>query len=197
MHYWEVEFMCEKVMHCINQRPLSLSNVGQGLCPNDLRPLYNHETEENKTNNFVAGYESLKKTINDFERNWEEIYQLSIISMKKWLRDSVTLRRGDLVSVSDIKPGHQQLALVEKISPDTNGHPRYFTISYVSNGKRKLIDRPGSSLCFLLSDDERKEGMVRDPLSFLPEEMKIRKNEKPIHVIVPEDCEEIIDLSRK
>ena len=31
MHYWEVEFMCEKVMHCVNQRPLSLSNVGQSF----------------------------------------------------------------------------------------------------------------------------------------------------------------------
>ena len=60
--------------------------------------------------------------------------------MKKWLQDSVTLQKGDLVAVSDIKPDYQQLAIVEKVSSDTNGHNRYFTISYVSNGKRKLID---------------------------------------------------------
>ena len=187
--------MCEKVMHYINKRPLSLSNVGQSLCPNDLRPLYNHGAQENNTNHFVAGHESLQKTIKEFEQNWEEIYQLSIISMKKWLRDSVTLQKGDLVSVSDIKPGHQQLALVEKISNDTNEHPRYFTISYVSNGKRKLIDRPGSSLCFLLSGDERAEGNVRDPLTYLPEEIKMSKNVKtPVHVEFNKNSEEILDL---
>ena len=100
-----------------------------------------------------------------------------------------------MVAVSDIKPGHQQLALVEKISPDTNGHPRYFTISYVSNGKRKLIDRPGSSLSFLLSGDERAEGKVRDPLTYLPEEIQLNKKiKKPVHVAIPSQPEEIMDL---
>ena len=182
-------------MHCVNMRPLSLSNVGQSLCPNDLRPMYNHGAQNDKTSHFVAGHERLQKTIEEFERNWEEIYQLSIISMKKWLQDSVTLEKGDLVAVSDIKPGYQQLALVEKVSPDSNGHPRYFTISYVSNEKRKLIDRPGSSLTFLLSGDEGAEGKVRDPLSYLPEEAKLKKKiRKPVRVAIPSQPEEIVNL---
>ena len=49
---------------------------------------------EHKTSHFVAGHEKLQKTIEKFERNWEEIYQLWIISMKKWLQDSVTLEKG-------------------------------------------------------------------------------------------------------
>ena len=44
---------------------------------------------------------------------------------------------------------------------------------------------------------QRAEGKLRDSLSYLPEEMKMRKNETPVHVVVTEDCEEIIDLSRK
>ena len=86
---------------------------------------------------------------------------------------------------------------MEKISPDTNGHPRYFTISYVSNGKRKLIDRPGSSLCFLLSGDERAEGKVREPLTYLPEEIKMRNVKTPVHVEFNKNSfllEDIFDL---
>ena len=195
MHYFEVEFMCEKAMHCINMRPLSLSNAGQSLCPNDLRPMYNHSAQNDKSSHFVAGHEKLQKTIEDFERNWEEIYQLSIISMKKWLRDSIILQKGDLVAVSDIKPGYQQLAIVEKVSPDTNGHNRYFTISYVSNEKRKLIDRPGSSLTFLLSNEERKCGKVRDSLSYLPEEVKLKHKTK-VRVTVPIQEEQIVNLTQ-
>ena len=114
--------------------------------------------------------------------------------MKKWLQNSVTLQPGDLVAVSDIKPNHQQLALVEAVKTDTNGHERYFSISYVSNGKRKIIDRPGSSLCFLLTKEEREKGNVRDSLSYLPEQVEPRKETKIIVSHPQEDCIEITDL---
>jgi hypothetical protein len=68
MQFWEVEFQCEKVMHCVNLRPLSMSNVGQSLCPNDLRPMYNHGKQEDKTGNFMAGHEGLQKTVEEFEK---------------------------------------------------------------------------------------------------------------------------------
>ena len=91
MYYYEVEFMAERVMATVNNRPLSLSNVGRSLCPNDLRPLYNSAPDKEKTDNFIAAHESIQSTIDEFERNWQEIYSLSIIKMKKWLQDSVTL----------------------------------------------------------------------------------------------------------
>ena len=95
--------------------------------------------------------------------------------MKKWLGDSITLKKGDLVTVSDIKPGHQQLAIVEDIRFDTNNHPRYFKISYIQAGKRKLIERPGTSLCFLQSSEDRQNEVIRDPLAYLSEHVKINK----------------------
>ena len=96
--------------------------------------------------------------------------------------------------MSDIKPNYQQLALVEAIKKDTNGHPRYFTISYISNGKRKTIDRPGSSLCFLLTKAESELGKIRDPLSYVPENVQSRKKTKVL-VSHPQDCVEISGMS--
>ena len=86
------------------------------------------------------------------------------------------------------------MALVEAIKKDTNGHPRYFTISYISNGKRKTIDRPGSSLCFLLTKAEREQGKIRDPLSYLPENVQKRKKTKVL-VSHPHDCLEMTDMN--
>ena len=54
MTFFEVEYMIEKVMFSINQRPLSLSNCGQNLCPNDLKPLYSNLHQEAKTQSFIA-----------------------------------------------------------------------------------------------------------------------------------------------
>ena len=143
---------------------------------------------------FITAHETLQKTIESFEQTWLEVYSLSVLKMKKWLQDSITLQIGDLVCLSDIKPNYQQLALVESIKKDTNGHPRYFTVSYISNGKRKTIDRPGSSLCFLLTKTEREQGKIRDPLSYLPEAVQSRKK-KTILVSNPQDCLEMTDMN--
>ena len=91
MHYYEVEFMAERVTATVNNRPLSLSNVGRILCPKDLRPLFNSALDKEKNYNFIAAHESLQSTIDEFERQWQEIYSMSIIKMKKWLQNSVTL----------------------------------------------------------------------------------------------------------
>ena len=194
MSYFEMEFMAEKIMSTINSRPLSLSNAGQNLCPNDLRPLHNNAPDNEKSNDFIAAHETLQKTIESFEQTWLEVYSLSVLKMKKWLQDSITLQIGDLVCLSDIKPNYQQLALVEAIKKDTNGHPQYFTISYISNGKRKTIDRPGSSLCFLLTKAEREQGKIQDPLSYLPENVQKRKKTKVL-VSHPHDCLEMTDMN--
>ena len=185
----------EKVMFLINQRQLSLSNCGQNLCPNDLRPLYSSLPQEEKTQSFIAGYESLKKTVQEFEEAWSVLYSYAIVGMKKWLNDSVKLQPGDLVAVTDIRPGYQQLALVESVKPDTNEHPRYFEISYVQGGKRKNIMRPGSSLCFLQSAEDRTNGVIRDPLSYIPENVRMNKTKMPIKVSVNTRSPTIQDLS--
>jgi hypothetical protein len=113
--------------------------------------------------------------------------------MKKWLKDSVKLMKGDLVAVSDIG-NRQQLALVDSVRNDANNHPRYFTLSYMCNGKKKLIDRPGSSLTFLLSGDEREDGkIITDSLSYLPEQINMKQKNK-IRVTVPSQEEEIVNL---
>ena len=195
MTFFEVEYMIERVMFSINQRPLSMSNCGQDLCPNDLRPLYSNLPQEAKTQSFIAGYETLQRTIEEFEQAWSVLYSYAIVGMKKWLTDSVTLEPGDLVAVDDIKPGHQQLALVESVKPDTNEHPRYFEISYVQGGKRKYIMRPGSSLCFLQSAEDRANGVIRDPLSYIPENVRMSKAKLPIKVSVDTRSPTIQDLS--
>ena len=119
MSFFEVEFMLEKVMYVVNQRPLSMSNCGTSLCPNDLKPHFSSLPQESKTQSFIAGYESLRRTVQEFEQAWTVLYCYAIVGMKKWLADSVTLEPGDLVAVDDIRPGYQQLALVETHRPST------------------------------------------------------------------------------
>ena len=90
--------------------------------------------------------------------------------MKKWLKDSIKLKEGDLVLCFDIQPGKKTLCLIEKVISDTSGRERYFELSYTLNGKRRTVQRAGNSLVFLQSEEERTSGRVRDSLSFLPKD---------------------------
>ena len=71
---------------------------------------------------------------------------------------------------SDIQAPKKTLCLVETVLKDTSGRERYFQLSYTLNGKRKTVQRAGNNLVFLQSEEERKNGRVRDSLSFLPKD---------------------------
>ena len=170
MDFSEVSYLAEKVMFKVNSRPLSMSNTGLALSPNDLRPLMGDKVLHEKESNFLKAYENLQETIRQFEVNWEIVYQVSITKMKKWLKDSIKLKEGDLVLCFDIQPGKKTLCLIEKVISDTSGRERYFELSYTLNGKRRTVQRAGNSLVFLQSEEERTSGRVRDSLSFLPKD---------------------------
>ena len=170
LEFSEIVYLIEKVMFMVNSRPLSMSNAGLALCPNDLRPLVGDTLLGEKENNFLDAYENLRETIKRFEDNWNVTYQVSITKMKKWLKDSIKLQKGDLVLCSDIQAPKKTLCLVEKVLKDTSGRERYFQLSYTLNGKRKTVQRAGNNLVFLQSKEERESGRVRDSLSFLPKD---------------------------
>ena len=54
--------------------------------------------------------------------------------------------------------------------------------------------RPGSSLCFLQSAEDRSNGIIRDPLSYIPESVKINKTKLPIKISVNTRAPTIRDL---
>ena len=190
LKWHETDFLIEEIMKKINDRPLTLSTSMKSLCPNDLRPCFNHG--ESKSADFQLMYGDLQKTIQRFHENFDETYAASLIAMKKWLQDSHTLQPGDLVCLSDIT-GRNQLALVDSIREDQNNHPRYFTLKYVSNGKVKKIERPGPSLTLILTEEELRDGVIRDPLSFGNPNAQMQKKKK-LKVMVPRLAEKILDI---
>ena len=54
--------------------------------------------------------------------------------------------------------------------------------------------RPGSSLCFLQSAEDRSNGIIRDPLSYIPENVKMNKTKLAIKVSVNTRSPTIQDL---
>ena len=72
---------------------------------------------------------------------------------------------------------------------------RYLEISYVQGGRRKYTMRPGSPLCFLQSAEDSANGVIRDPLSYIPENVRMNKTKLPIKVSVDTRSPTIQDLS--
>ena len=165
LHFSEIQFFVEFCMATVNKRPLGLSGANKMICPLDLRPI--SKICEVQDNSLLAMNDRLKKTVEEFKEAWEELYSLSVISLKKWNRDKNIPDIGSLVQVTDItnKP---QLALVEAIRKDGGNHPRYFTIKYVDkSGKQKTLERTAQSLCLLLTKAELEDRKVRDPIDYL------------------------------
>ena len=137
----------------------------------------------------------LRKTEEEFKNAWEQLYSLSIISLKKWNKNQNVPEVGSLIQVSDIS-GKPQLGLVESIRSDGANHPRYFKISYVDkNGKRKYLERTAQSLCHLLTKTELENEVIRDPIDFLDEGQvqNMRKTKKLKVNVQTRGQEKIID----
>jgi transposase InsO family protein len=184
LHFAEIQFFTEMCMDTINKRPLGLSRAGKMISPLDLRPISRRCDVED--NSLLAMNDRLKKTVEEFKEAWEELYSLSIISLKKWHKDKNTPDIGSLVQVSDIT-NSPQLALVEAIRKDGADHPRYYKIKYVDkSGKQKSLQRTGQSLCLLLTKAELESGSTRDPIEFLTsgQILNQRKTKKKIVVKV-------------
>ena len=182
MGWSEVLYLAERVMYLVNSRPLSMSNLGVSLSPNDLKPIMGETALSEKKINFLDGYQSLQNTIKQFERNWEITYQLSITRMKKWMQDSVSLSVGDLILCTSIRPPHKTLCLVDRVIDDTAGRERYFELTYTLNGRRKKVTRAGNDLVLLQTKQEREEGVINDSLDYLPEENFIQTIPKILNV---------------
>ena len=147
-----------------------MSNAGVALSPNDLKPFMGDKRLHEKESNFLKAYENLQETVKQFENNWEVTYQVSITKMKKWMKDSIRLQKGDLVLSFDVQPNKKTLCLIEKVLKDTSGCERYFELSYTLNGKRKTAQRAGNNLVFIQSEEERLSWRVRDSLSYMSDE---------------------------
>ena len=196
LHYAEMQFICEMVENHVNRRPLGLSRSGAQICPLDLRPLRRPVTAENNSRSLLSMSDRLRKTEEEFKEAWEQLYSLSIISLKKWNKDFRVPQVGDLIQISDIS-GRPQLGLVESIRSDTANQGRYFNISYVSkDGKRKHLERTAQSLCLLLSKEELENEIIRDPIDFLTEGQvqNMRKTKKLKVNVQQKGQEKIIDI---
>ena len=55
----EITYLAEKVMFRVNSRPLSMSNAGVALSPNDLKPFMGDKRLHEKESNFLKAYENL------------------------------------------------------------------------------------------------------------------------------------------
>ena len=193
LHFSELQFFAEFCMATVNQRPLGLSGSGNQICPLDLRPISRRCEVEN--NSILALNDRLRRTEEEFTDQWKNLYELSILSLKKWNKDKPSsILPGSLVQISDIT-GRPQLGVVESVREDGGNHPRYFKIKYTDkSGKKKYVERTGQSLCLLLSEDELKARTVRDPLDYMEEGQLLNKlkTKKKLIVKVQHHAEERI-----
>ena len=194
LHFAELQYVVEMIEDTVNRRPLGLSRSGAQICPLDLRPLC--RPAENNSRSLLSMSDRLRRTEEDFKEAWEQLYSLSILSLKKWNQNQNIPEVGSLIQVSDIC-GKPQLGLVESIRTDGADHPRYFKISYVDRiGKRKYLERTAQSLCLLLSKEELENEIIRDPIDYLEEGQvqNMRKTKKLKVNVQNKGHEKIIDV---
>ena len=144
----------EKCQFLINERPISLSNTLEVLCPNDISSLHT------KIQNVESFDEFIKKSdenVKLFTEKWMDLYMSALYSQRRWFESS-KIEKGSLVLVLDTKNdfNYPSLGILRNIEKGTTDNAdRYFMIEHrTRTGQTRMLRRPAQQLSLVLAKSE-------------------------------------------
>ena len=134
--------VCCAVSNLLNERPIgvkpSVDSTINVLTPNSL--LLGRATASNLLGwqpyetSIATRYHLVQSVVEDFWKQWTELYAPALVVQRKWHTASRNLRPGDVVIVADRNTlrGDYRLALVKDVFPGEDGKVRKVTVQYKS-----------------------------------------------------------------
>lgn len=147
----EIQYLLDKCLYLVNNRPIGLSDSLVTLCPNNLRPV---QSDLQAFTSYESYYSSLSKQEKTFAQTWLEYFKDTVIRQSKWYQSKFQLEVNDIVLISDLiskQTGYGVAGRIISVRNDTTEYPRYFTVEYLQNNIRKTVQRQSRSLVILLT----------------------------------------------
>ena len=107
----------EKCQFLINERPISLSNTLEILCPNDVSSVHTRIKNVNTLDEFL---QKADENVRLFAEKWMDLYMSSLYSQKKWFTSS-KVKVGSLLHILDTKNSfnYPSLGILRRIEEGT------------------------------------------------------------------------------
>ena len=152
----------EKAQFIINERPISLSNTLEILCPNDVSSLHTKIKNTETLSEFIRKSDENVKL---FTELWYDLYWSSLFSQRKWFQtDEVEI--GSLVLILDTRNhfNYPSLGILREIEEGTTDDvQRYFMVEHrTKTDQTRVLRRPAQQLSLVLSKSEMDEDREED-----------------------------------
>ena len=144
----------EKCQFLINERPISLSNTLEVLCPNDVSSLHTKIRNVNSLEEFL---QKSDENVKLFTSKWMDLYMSSLYSQRKWFTSS-KIEKGSLLLILDTKNefNYPSLGILKDIEEGTTDDvDRYFMVEHkTKTGQTRILRRPAQQLSLVLAKSE-------------------------------------------
>lgn len=152
----------EKCQFLINERPISLSNTLEILCPNDVSSVHTRIKNVNTLDEFL---QKADENVRLFAEKWMDLYMSSLYSQKKWFTSS-KVKVGSLLHILDTKNSfnYPSLGILRRIEEGTVDEvDRYFMVEHKTRtGQTRTLRRPAQQLSLVLEKSEMGEESEED-----------------------------------
>lgn len=143
----------EKCQFLINERPISLSNTLEVLCPNDISSTHTRIKNVKTLEEFLR---KADENVRLFTEKWYDLMFSSLYSQRKWFTTS-TVEKGSMVLVLDTRNefNYPSLGILRDIEEGSDNVERYYMVEHKTRtGQKRTLRRPAQQLSLVLAKSE-------------------------------------------